>query len=265
MLKPLIYLGDRGLLKRYGSPFNYQQIKSIAHNLLSTSTLGMASGDWSSAIAISCTLNTHFSARHIYHSRFLIKVIEKSSETSLSIKEIQRNLFKIYSSSNYRFESDERQIVEDIKIVQQCQPGIVTIGGDWLDILIAHRKFSLLKEILRRIEDVLPIETSKVLMSFRPTNVFLSLLERTSITGAAIPVNILNMQYNFTYDYLKSIQKRTNIYAIHCIAGGIIPLRPALDYALHHIHAKACIIGATQDVHIKELINCETTFLRRST
>ncbi|WP_044875315.1 hypothetical protein [Pseudomonas sp. LFM046] len=257
---PHIYLGDRGFLKRYGSPYSAREVESIVRQVLDGSGLGVASGDWPSALAVSRALGGRPANRHIYHSRFLVRIIERGTARRMSVAEVQRTPDRFYLSDGYRFEPDDEQISEDIRIVSQCLPGVVTVGGDWLDILITRNETELLEEILARMEAALPPATHQVLMSFRPSEAFLALLERRGGSGAAVPVNILGMQCRTSLDYLEAVRRRAPIYALHCLAGGRVPLLSALDYAFNHMQVRACIVGATQRRHIDALLSCEAIF-----
>ncbi len=87
MDKPILYLGDRGFLKRYGSPYTAQQVEGIARRVLTSSGLGLASGDWPTAKAVSNALAGGPRTRHIYHSRFLMRVTEQATgRASVSVR-----------------------------------------------------------------------------------------------------------------------------------------------------------------------------------
>jgi len=259
--EPILYLGDRGFLKRYASPYSVQQVEEIARRVLTTSGLGMASGDWPTAKAVSSALGDGPRARHIYHSRFLLQVTERATGQTVGVRQIQTNPAFYYEASGYDFAADLQQIAEDIQIIRCCQPGLVTIGGDWLDILLAQREYTLLDAILQQMEAAIPA-ASRILLGFHLSAGFLRVLKERSFSGAAVPVNLLNMQCATYSDYLRRIQEHCRLYAVHCLAGGDIPLAPALDYAFHHIQVDACIVGATQPQHIEALTACEANFRR---
>ncbi|MBX8474262.1 hypothetical protein K5D38_05675 [Pseudomonas cichorii] len=259
MHEPILYLGDRGFLKRYGSPYSAQQVESIARRVLASSGLGLASGDWPTAKAVSNALADGPRSRHIYHSRFLLRLTEQATGQGVSVRQIQANPAHYYTASGYTFAADAQQIAEDLDIISCCQPGLVTLGGDWLDILLSQQQYVLLDAILRQMEAAIPAE-ARILLSFHPTADFLQLLKERSFAGAAVPVNLLNMQCTSYADYLRKIKARSRLYAVHCLAGGDIPLAPALDYAFNHRQVDACIVGATRARHIEALVACEVDF-----
>ncbi|OLF54095.1 hypothetical protein [Pseudomonas chlororaphis] len=259
MDEPILYLGDRGFLKRYASPYSAQQVEEIARGVLASSGLGLASGDWPTARAVSSALGDGPRARHLYHSRFLLRVTERATGQAVGVRQIQANPAFYYDAPGYDFAVDVQQIAEDIQIIRCCQPGRVTLGGDWLDILLAQREYALLDVILRQMEAAIPA-ASRILLGFHLSAGFLQLLRERSFSGAAVPVNLLNMQCTTYSDYLRRIQAHSRLYAVHCLAGGDIPLEPALDYAFHHIQVDACIVGATQPRHIEALAACEAGF-----
>lgn len=256
MDESILYLGDRGFLKRYGSPYSAQQVERIARRVLANSGLGLASGDWPTAKAVSNALAGGPRTRHIYHSRFLLRVTEQATGQSVSVRQVQANPAHYYIAPGYTFAADAQQIAEDLDIIRCCQPGLVTLGGDWLDILLAQQQYALLDAILRQMEAVIPA-ASRILLGFHPCAGFLQVLRERSFAGAAVPVNLLNMQ---CASYLRQIKARSRLYAVHCLAGGDIPLEPALDYAFHHRQVDACIVGATRAVHIEALAACEAGF-----
>lgn len=263
MDEPILYLGDRGFLKRYGSPFSAQQVEGIARRLLASSGLGLASGDWPTAKAVSNALAGGPRMRHIYHSRFLLRVTEQATGEGVSARQVQANPAYYYTAPGFTFASDAQQIAEDLDIIRCCQPGLVTLGGDWLDILLAQQQHALLDAILRQMEAAIPA-ASRILLGFNPSSGFLQLLRERSVAGAAVPVNLLNMQCASYASYLRQIKAQSRLYAVHCLAGGDIPLKPALDYAFHHRQVDVCIVGATRTRHIEALAACEAGF-RRST
>lgn len=259
MDEPIVYLGDRGFLKRYGSPYSAQQVERIARRVLAGSGLGMASGDWPTAKAVSNALAGGSQARHIYHSRFLLRVTEQATGQRVSARQVQANPAYYYTAPGYIFAADAQQIAEDLKIIRCCQPGLVTLGGDWLDILLAQQQYALLDTILRQMEAG-SAATSRILLGFHPNVGFLQVLRERSFAGAAVPVNLLSMQCASYSGYLRQIKARSRLYAVHCLAGGDIPLEPALDYAFHHRQVDACIVGATRALHIEALAACEAGF-----
>lgn len=259
MDEPILYLGDRGFLKRYGSPYSAQQAEAIARRVLTNSGLGMASGDWPTAKAVSNALAGGPRTRHIYHSRFLLRVTEQATGLGVSVRNVQANPAYYHTAPGYTFVADAQQIAEDLDIIRCCQPGLVTLGGDWLDILLAQQQYALLDAILRQMEASIPV-ASRILLGFHPCAGFLQVLRERSFAGVAVPVNLLNMQCASYAGYLRQIKARSRLYAVHCLAGGDIPLVPALDYAFHHRHVDACIIGATRTRHIEALTACEAGF-----
>lgn len=263
MDEPILYLGDRGFLKRYASPYSAQQFEGIARRVLASSGLGLASGDWPTAKAVSNALAGGPRARHIYHSRFLLHMTEQATGRGVSVHKVQANPAYYYTAPGYTFAADAQQIAEDLAIIRYCQPGLVTLGGDWLDILLAQQQYVLLDAILRQMEPAIPA-ASRILLGFYPSAGFLQVLSERSFAGAAVPVNLLNMQCASYTGYLRQIKDQSRLYAVHCLAGGDIPLAAALDYAFHHRQVDACIVGATRTRHIEALAACEAGF-RNST
>lgn len=259
MDEPILYLGDRGFLKCYGSAYSAQQVEGIARRVLASTGLGLASGDWPTAKAVSNALAGGQRARHIYHSRFLMRVTEQATGQGVSVRQVQANPVYYYSAPGYIFAADVQQIAEDLDIIRCCQPGLVTLGGDWLDILLAQQQYILLDAILQQMEAVIPA-ASRILLGFHPSASFLQVLRERSFAGAAVPVNLLSMQCASYAGYLRQIKARSRLYAVHCLAGGDIPLEPALDYAFHHRQVDACIVGATRTRHIEALMACEAVF-----
>jgi hypothetical protein len=263
MDEPILYLGDRGFLKRYGSTYSAQQVERIARRVLFSSGLGMASGDWPTAKAVSNALAGGPRTRHIYHSRFLIQVTDQATGQGVSVRQVQANPAYYYTAPGYTFAADAQQITEDLDIIGCCQPGLVTLGGDWLDILLAQRQYALLDAILRQMEAAIPM-ASRILLGFHPSAGFLQVLRERSFAGAAVPVNLLNMQCSSYAGYLRQIKARSRLYAVHCLAGGDIALEPALHFAFHHRHVDVCIVGAARTQHIEALVAYEAGF-RNST
>ncbi|WP_434728833.1 hypothetical protein [Pseudomonas soli] len=259
MDEPIVYLGDRGFLKRYGSPYSAQQVEVIARRVLASSGLGLASGDWPTAKAVSNALAGGPRTRHIYHSRFLMRVTEQATGQGVSVSQVQANPVYYYTASGHTFAADTQQIAEDLDIIRCCQPGLVTLGGDWLDILLAQRQYALLDAILRQMEAAIA-PASRILLGFQPSTGFLQVLRVRAFVGAAVPVNLLNMQCASYAGYLRHIKARSRLYAVHCLAGGDVPLAPALDYAFRHRQVDACIVGATHMQHIEALAACEAGF-----
>ncbi|MBN3731725.1 hypothetical protein [Burkholderia sp. Tr-20390] len=159
------------------------------------------------------------------------------------------------------FNRNDYQIDEDLNIIEISQPYAVTIGGDWLDILIAHGRVDLIYEILDIFRILIPDYIKKILLSFRPSREFVSLLDDSWVSGVSVPVNILNIGDRRYDDVLRLIRGVSPIYAVHCLAGGLVPLKPALDYALLHVGAKACIVGATKIEQIRDLVVLSDNYL----
>ncbi|WP_223460200.1 MULTISPECIES: aldo-keto reductase family protein [unclassified Pseudomonas] len=255
---PDIYLGDRGFLQRYGSPYSNKEVESWARTVSQRSGLGLCSGDWVTAQAFSQALKD-VTFRHLYHSRFLIKVIDKSSARLLSVSEVQQNPTHYYRSSQYEFLPDLEQIDADIEIINRFAPRLVSVGGDWLDILLAQGHTSLIEQIVRGLITRAVSGTQWLMLTFNLTDQCLWLLEHLRFDGVLTSVNLLQMDDVATLAHLQTIKHRWPLYALHCLAGGIIPLAPALDYALNHVGVRACIVGAGSAEHIAELIKFEAS------
>lgn len=261
--EPTIYLGDRGFLKRYGSPYSCTEIEAWAREVLNGSRLGLASGDVASATAIDRVVNASFNPRHLYHSRFLIKVCDKVTGKPFSVKEIQRVPGHFYRPAHYRFMPDVDQINEDIDIINRFKPGLVSIGGDWLDILLAQGETELIEQIFHQVTSrTNSAQICWLMLTFNLSERCLQLLDRMNFDGLLTAVNILQMNCDMTIAQLETIKQCCPIYALHCLAGGVIPLMPALDYALNHVGVAACIVGAGRAAHITELVRCEALYRR---
>ena len=98
MDEPILYLGDRGFLKRYASPYSAQQFEGIARRVLASSGLGLASGDWPTAKAVSNALAGGPRTRHIYHSRFLLRMTEQATGQGVSVLQVQANPAYYYTA-----------------------------------------------------------------------------------------------------------------------------------------------------------------------
>lgn len=253
---PTIYLGDRGFLKRYGSTYTREQIQDKACEVLEGSELGLASGDWVSAMAISKAVNHEYSFRHCYHSRFLIRVFSRLSNTYLSTRQVQGARQQYMSCTTCRFFPDKRQIDQDIHIINHFKPGLISVGGDWLDILLAQGEINLAREICEEMQSrIYKASVCKVLLTFNLTAQHLSFMECFDFCGVLVPINIVDRQSEEAGACLDYVKAERAIYALHCLAGGVIALEPALDYAFNHVGVRACIVGARQSMHINELMS----------
>lgn len=261
--EPTIYLGDRGFLKRYASPYSCAEIEAWAREVLNRSCLGLASGDVASATAIGRAVSASFNPWHLYHSRFLIKVCDKVTGNLFSLNEIQRTPRHFYRPAHYRFMPDVDQIDEDIDIINRFKPGLVSVGGDWLDILLAQGETELIAQIFHRITSrTNSARVCWLMLTFNLSERCLELLDRMTFCGVLTAVNILQMDCDITTAKLAAIKQRCPLYALHCLAGGVIPLEPALDYALNHVGVAACVVGAGRPAHITELMRCEALYRR---
>ncbi|VVP34129.1 hypothetical protein PS862_04529 [Pseudomonas fluorescens] len=260
---PTIYLGDRGFLKRYASPYSNTEIEAWARVVLNGSRLGVASGDGASAAAVGRAINGSFSPWHLYHSRFLIQVYDKLSGKLFNVNEIQREPQRFYEPAHYRFGPDVDQIDEDIDIINRFNPGVVSVGGDWLDILLAQGEIELIEQIFHQITSrTKSARVCWLMLTFNLSERCLKLLDRMTFDGVLTAANILQMDCVITTSKLEAIKQRCPLYALHCLAGGVIPLEPALDYALNHMGVAACIVGAGRPTHIVDLMRCEALYRR---
>ncbi|AXI61428.1 hypothetical protein DLD99_13425 [Pseudomonas kribbensis] len=259
---PKIYLGDRGFLKRYGSLHTLDETRHWFRKVAQDSCLGLASGDWRTAMEINRTLDRN-SGRHLYHSRFLTNAHEKLSGRLLGVSELQRNARLYGCSREFRFSPDWRQINEDIEIIKRFRPRRVSIGGDWLDMLLEQGQNALIEEILQCLQSsVDDVEIEWLMLTFKPSRQALSLLDRFRFDGVLAPVNLLQPDCNENRVCLDEIRRHSALYALHCLAGGVIPVMPAIDYALNHMGASACVVGAGKSKHIMELMRCEALYRR---
>lgn len=255
MKAPVIFLGDRIFLSRYGSRYSSLQIFKKARRVVSCSNIGLSSGDWRSASAIYKALPTDQSFRHIYHSRLLVKVREANSPKFFSWREIQRKPSMFYKRP-FSFTPDWNQIDEDCRIINRFKPGLVTVGGDWLDILIAQSNSNLIDEVLGELTMRCPGVAGKmILLTFDFKSNVLELVKNYGLSGVAMPINILDIADEGVSKSLSLVKASTKLYGVHCLAGGVIPQRAGIEFALNIVGAESCFIGATKSYQVRELIS----------
>ncbi len=243
-----IYIGDRAFLHRYGSSMEEHQIREI-YKISLDNGFGICSGDLRTAKIA----NSVKGSRFIYHSRFLIRVFDRLHGYEISESYIQSKISDFYGNKRYRYSVNYEQIYNDIYILNNYSPEIVTIGGDWLDILVSIERWDLISSILSFFDN--DKSRIKFVLTFNPTIKLLDYID--GFDGVIVPLNILNMKddYNNT---IKTIARNKKLMALHILAGGLLPVSESLDYVFNHLNVDGAIIGTGNKLHISEILsNCE--------
>lgn len=240
-----IYIGDRAFLHRYGSALKLHQIKGLYKFSLNNG-LGICCGDLRTATLASSIKNSEF----IYHSRFLLRSFHASNNYEISESYLQSKINFLYGNEDYIYSINHEQIYNDIHILENYTPSIVTIGGDWLDILISIKKWDLISSILSLFKsDICKV---KLILTFKPTTELKEHIE--DFDGIILPLNILNMDDSYTKT-IRDLKENKLLFALHVLAGGILPLNESLDYLFNHVEVDGAIIGTGKKQHIEEILS----------
>lgn len=246
-VNPKIFIGDRGFLAKYGSTFSNKEILETIESISNLESYGFSYGDFRTASVIGsfCKQN-HIPS--IYHSPSLLTII--GSTTDIALNNYTAREFNLNRFDGVKINLN--QIKEDLKVINSYEPTFVSMGGDWLDIALQFNSKSLIQEVLNSYKYLKYKYSVKFLMlSFYVTKKHIDLYKDNFFDGFLIPVNLLQ-----EINHKELIQNEVSnplIISIQCLAGGQIPIEPALDYVFNHQMISSAIIGVSSQKHISRL------------
>lgn len=148
---------------------------------------------------------------------------------------------------------DDRALATLLGDIRRAQPDVVTIGGDWLDMLLLVCRHDLVVAGLRQVS----VAAEEVGAALVLTTYVGGLIELTTILkvtalvdGVMVPLNraqaAMLPNENALWNWITAIGKP--VIAMHVLAGGDDPLT-ALRHLLTHPEVAVAVIGASSPVH----------------
>lgn len=281
---PRVFIGDRGFLKRYGSRLTRREKSEIYRYAISRANFGLCSGDNETA-SILADIKMTDNISTIYHSRFLLSLAGNiriqpgilaatlqdhygcrlSEEFKANDTIISGFMNQAYHSQSLSkddissIEIDAKILASDLESIRTLEPTLVTVGGDWLDLALACGLDDVICTIITELHSVArSYNSSIIIFSYMYPVIpgFLSWLGMDIIKGLFCPVNL--MGNGMPPDRDAALQSTKDIdklkIGMHILGGGIIPILPALDYAINHINLDAVVIGASKKNNIDNLV-----------
>lgn len=278
---PVVNLGDRGFLKRYGSKLSQLDVQNIMLHARSRANLGLAAGDLDTLIAARAVLAEREDPL-IYHSGFLIRLTDQTIDYCRCMASVSAFIRPwapafvasdplvgsvLRSSSSappYTYSETERlsicqiTINEEFKRIRTYKPTLVSVGGDWLDTVCVLQRHDLAIEILRQFRtECDQIGAALVLLSYcGPITLDSGLLAEGSqlVDGLAVPLNAMGVGMLPTRDeFLEwALSLAIPLIAIHPLSLGQLSPLKAFDFI--HSLSVPTIVGASSVDHIDVLV-----------
>jgi hypothetical protein len=141
--------------------------------------------------------------------------------------------------------------------IERFQPAIVSVGGDYLDVLAACGRHDLVDAALARYAEICNLRRRALVLTtyLGPAFGFELLKNRGMVAALMVPLNRLGFGMFPTADelvlWLAAAGKP--VLGMHVLASGAIEPIEGLPYAYSN-GADVCIVGASQSSHIAALV-----------
>jgi hypothetical protein len=284
-LIPRLCLGDHGFLKRYGSHLSLEEIRQRMSYASSLASLGLAAGDQRCLSAARSVLRAEASQPLLYHTDLPISLPSAridfarckatlygalSKKTNSFIRDgdpLARYLTKFAAFSPYatgdveRLTITERAITREITKLRRFRPGVVTIGGDWLDFAFSVGRADLAVGLFSRLrQECVSLRVPVVLVTYTGAltmakdsvvlspHLYDALMLAVNAKGFGMFPNPITLSR-----WARDIGKP--VIAMHALGVGRIPPLSSLRYVFEEARVLAAVVGASTYGHIDELIS----------
>jgi hypothetical protein len=274
---PAVILGDNGFLRRYGSTLTITEISRRIRYALDRADIGISAGDervleaarrarapWvlhHTDVAFQADgRKAHFGrSMATLHQLLKARAPEFPQTDKLMgafVASFARNI-PYRSGAKFTMDSATTKRVRDR--IHKYQPAMTTIGGDYLDALVAlgaiDEARAALQPILAECRSAasIPVLTT-YLAGLAESRDLLRIAD--GFAAVMAPLNEIGVAMPPDRDVVIDSLRRLGlpVVAMHVLAGGAIKPTPALQYALHRDRAAAVVVGASSPEHISLLM-----------
>ena len=282
---PRLFLGDHGFLSKYGSRMRISEIAERMHYALSLASLGLAAGDerclkatrhatrisdQRPCVLYHTDLALRSGAKRIHFGRCMASLLQMVRDWAPKFTECDPIVgsFLRYFAAYQPYGRDEIGKLEmaesawekEMERIRCFHPAVVTVGGDYLDFVLAVERFDIAQSALMlyhqlgqqlSIPLVMTSYTGYFTMDRKQKNFLSDLFD-------AIMVPINPMGFGMLPDSTNLLswahQFRKPIIAMHPIGSGQVNVGQGLAYSLEVAGAAAAIVGASTHEHIGEFV-----------
>lgn len=296
---PTLYLGDRSFLLRHGSTLSDLEVTTrMTFFLTAYPPGGLAAGDPRTRECASAALGgdgrrlgihidiplrlNHLAAAALYPSAMAaLRSLGAAWTQGKALTDLITGRFfagyartaALADSDIARLTIDDAGFSEELNAIAHLRPGLVTVGGDWLDLLICANRTDLAATALERVFTLAREADAQVLLStyFGPagTAASLSLLERFDWAGILLPCNSAGIGMFPDRERALAWRRDTGypLYAMHGLAEGELltsgqsTVIEALRWLRFTAEAIGLFVGASRCEHIAALASAARALL----
>lgn len=290
---PRLFLGDHGFLRVYGSRLTDTEIIERMQYALSKGTLGLAAGDERCLrSAREAFLSLGRSPTILYHSDLRLRIgtnqidldramaglyqwlLEKDSQKIQTDPIVGAFLVgykdsKVYQSNELSdLQIDSNAWRQELKLIDEMDPTIITIGGDLLDFAVIAGRPDIVIDYLSPLREIsiskkIPLFLTLYIGSYglKPPVIPPDLYD-----GLMVPINAQGYGMFPSGPDLLSVLKCLNkpIIAMHVLGSGRIDPKAGLNYVYSKVNANIAVVGASKHRHIDYLIEAGQDFFASS-
>ncbi|MEU4477788.1 hypothetical protein AB0F68_06935 [Micromonospora sp. NPDC023966] len=277
---PRLILGDHGFLRKYGSSLTDAQVRQNMRYAQDRADLGLTGGDLrclrlATTVAgatgfvlyhtdvrfVSSGRRAHFgrcmSTLHAHLGQVAPAFLRKDPLTGAFVA--SNAGYRPYRSTD-RLTLDPAWWTAEQDRLTRYRPHAVSVGGDYLDALLALDRFEVALDALRAYAKICRRWGSILVL----TSYLLGVLDLRRVgpllaccDAVMAPVNALG--HGMVPDPERALRKLRNLHlpvvGMHTLASGCLPPATALPHAFASAGLAAAVVGASTREHIDELIH----------
>lgn len=278
---PVLVLGDNGFLRKYGSTMTAAEIAETIGYALSRASVGIGAGDrrvlraarrakapWilhhTDVRFLAGQRRSHFGRCMATLHTLLLRQAPAFAATDPLMGSFVASYerFKPYTG-DAAFAADDQSTEGIVTTIREYRPEVTTIGGDYLDALLAVGAFDAARLALKPIvEECRRSDSVPVLTTYLAGLLSDGMLEiAADFQAVMVPFNATGVAMAPDRSTVVSSLRRLGlpVIAMHVLAAGTVTPEEALRHAMSDGLVSSAIVGASSRPHIDRLITAATS------
>lgn len=274
---PRLILGDNGFLRRYGSRLSIAEIAERIRFALELAQIGVGAGDervlraaylagapWT---LMHTDVSFRADGRRAHFGRCMATLgdfLERRAPGFVQRDDLMGGFIRRFA--RYRaytphavFEEDGQSLSRTVDLIARFRPPMTSIGGDYLDALLALGDIDVAQTMLDPVIDAcrdaasVPVLTT-YLAGLIPHAGLVQVARRTD--GVMVPHNAAGLGMPPDRETVRTSLSALGkpLIAMHVLGSGRLPVPEALDRISTESQVVSVVVGATSEAHIQSLV-----------